>query len=138
VLVRAIVTAATRSPAICRGRERGSLGSLRRRSVGGASILALCHGWGTGARGKWIGDPAPGFPSHRGGEAERLAPRGPTGVSSLRVERAARPRPQPCSLLLGASSQDSSSVGSAEVETSLKWLCIGKVQFQPPTPPLVF
>ncbi|XP_004398302.1 PREDICTED: uncharacterized protein LOC101385770 [Odobenus rosmarus divergens] len=69
------------------------------------------------------------------GGAERSATLRPRR-SVPRAERAARPRPLQRARLAGPPG-DSFPVGFAEVETSLKWLCACKLQFQPGTPPLV-
>lgn len=62
-------------------------------------------------------------------------PSGPDALRtpSSRAERAARPRRSGPARPPG----DSSPVGFAQVETSLRWLCACKLQFQPGTPPLV-
>lgn len=86
-----------------------------------------------------MGDPEADFPSHLGGGAERSAtfrPRLGRPPSPPPAERAARPRSLQRALPAGPPG-DCFPVGFAEVETSLKWLCACKLQFQPGTPPLV-
>lgn len=97
--------------------------------------LAVSRGWGRRGSDPRIGDLASDFPSHLGGGAERSRHCGRHGRGPPGGARGASPALAACAG--SGSSRDSSPVGFAGVETSLKWLCASKLQFQSGTPPLV-
>lgn len=96
------------------------------------------------SRSSWrggVGDASPGLVTPRQifppTWAARLSGCSLAGTHSIYgAERAARPWPFQ-SALPAHPSGNSSIVGFAEVETSLKWLCACKLRLQPGTPPLV-